>query len=154
MEHPIQGMMDIAMSKIKNMVDVDTIIGDPVVAEDGTMIIPISKVTFGFGAGGSEFTPKNKAAEKNENLFGGGCGGGASVNPVAFLVINGGNVRLIPMSSGSSPLDKLVDLVPDLIDKINGAISSIGEKRQKKEEKSTTVETVEIVQEESGTEAE
>jgi sporulation protein YtfJ len=153
MEHPIQGMMDIAMSKIKNMVDVDTIIGDPVVADDGTMIIPISKVTFGFGAGGSEFTPKKASAENSDNLFGGGCGGGASVNPVAFLVINGGNVRLIPMTSGSSPLDKLVDLVPDLIDKVNGAVSSMVEKRQKKE-KSTTVESVEIIEEESSTEAE
>lgn len=153
MEHPIQGMMDIAMSKIKNMVDVDTIIGDPVVADDGTMIIPISKVTFGFGAGGSEFTPKKASSENSDNLFGGGCGGGASVNPVAFLVINGGNVRLIPMTSGSSPLDKLVDLVPDLIDKVNGAVSSMVEKRQKKE-KSTTVESVEIIEEESSTEAE
>ncbi len=132
-EHPIQGLMDTAMSNIKAMVDVNTIVGDAVTAPDGTLIIPVSTVSFGFGAGGSEFSPKQQTGA--DSLFGGGCGGGAKVKPIAFLIVNNGNVRLMPVSGESSPVDKLIDLVPDLLDKMNGAISGAAKKFCDKKDK-------------------
>jgi sporulation protein YtfJ len=136
-EHPIQGLMDTAMSNIKSMVDVNTIVGDPVTAPDGTLIIPVSTVSFGFGAGGSEFAPKNNTMTQGASgsLFGGGCGGGAKVKPIAFLVVGNGNVRLLPVSQNSSPVDKIIDLVPEMVDKMNGAICSAAQKLADKKEK-------------------
>ena len=137
--HPIQGLMDTAMSNIKAMVDVDTVVGDAVTAPDGTLIIPISTVSFGFGAGGSEFSPKNSSNAARDALFGGGCGGGAKVKPIGFLVVSGGNVRLLPVTQSSSSADKLVDMIPEMLSKVNGAISGaaskIAEKKEKKAEK-------------------
>lgn len=140
-EHPIQGLMDTAMSNIKSMVDVNTVIGDPVTAADGTLIIPVSTVDFGFGAGGSEFAPKQNTITNGEKnaLFGGGCGGGAKVKPIAFLVVSNGNVRILPISQNSTPVDKIIDLVPEMVDKVNGAInvaaSKFAEKKANKTEK-------------------
>lgn len=140
-EHPIQGLMDTAMSNIKSMVDVNTIVGDPVTTADGTVIIPISTVSFGFGAGGSEFAPKKDSITSiaDNSLFGGGCGGGAKVRPVAFLVVGNGNVRLLPVSQSTSPVDKIIDLVPEMVDKVNGALcdaaSKLADKKEKKAEK-------------------
>ncbi|MBQ1965499.1 MAG: GerW family sporulation protein [Clostridia bacterium] len=113
-EHPIQGLMSTAMENIKNMVDVNTIVGDPVTTPDGTVIIPISKVSFGFAAGGSEFSPKSG----KDGLFGGGSGGGVSIQPIAFMVVGNGHVRLMPVDSANRPIDKLIDYVPDLVDKL------------------------------------
>jgi len=136
-DHPIQGMMDTAMSNIKSMVDVNTVVGEPVTAPDGTLIIPVSTVGFGFGAGGSEFEPKKGTITSGaeSSLFGGGCGGGAKIKPVAFLVVSNGNVRLLPVSQTSSPVDKIIDLLPEMMDKVNGAISSAAEKMGKKKAK-------------------
>ena len=127
-EHPIQGLMDTAMSNIKAMVDVNTIVGDAVTTPDGTVIIPISTVSFGFGAGGTQFDAKKEAITSSEPMFGGGCGGGANVKPVAFLVVNGGNIKLLPISEKVTPVDKLVDMVPEVVDKVNGAFSGIVDK--------------------------
>ena len=100
---------------------------------DGTMIVPISKVSFGFGGGGCEFDrKKNDTQSLDDKNFGGGMGGGASVDAMAFLVINNGNVRLIPMEGGSSPVDKLIDLVPEVVDKVNGFFA---ERRERKAQK-------------------
>lgn len=143
MEHPIQGLMDTAMKNIKAMVDVDTIIGDPVTTPDGSVIIPISTVSFGFGAGGSEFSPKSNAVPGGDSLFGGGCGGGANVKPIAFLVMSGGSVRLLPVSDSASPMDRLVDLVPEVLQKMNCAVSGIAKKmsgKEKKQDENTTSE--------------
>ena len=116
MDHPIQGLMQTAMQSIKQMVDVNTIVGDPITAPDGTIIIPVSKVAFGFAAGGSEFNAKNASAQ---NPFGGGSGAGVSINPVAFLVVGeGGDVRLLPVTSTNTTLDRVVSMVPDLIDRL------------------------------------
>lgn len=140
-EHPIQGLMDTAMSNIKAMVDVNTIVGDAVTAPDGTLIIPVSTVSFGFGAGGSEFAPKQGTITQSANnaLFGGGCGGGAKVKPIAFLVVSNGNVRLMPVSQSVSPADRIIDMMPDVINKLNGAISGAAQKiadaKEKKAEK-------------------
>lgn len=137
-EHPIQGLMDTAMSNIKAMVDVNTIVGDPVTTPDGTVIIPISTVSFGFGAGGTQFAPKNNTAISQEAMFGGGCGGGANVKPIAFLVVGGGNIKLLPISDKVTPVDKIIDIVPEVVDKVNGAFSGAFDKvmgiRSKKKE--------------------
>ena len=125
--HPIESLMLTSMSSIRDMVDVNTIIGEPIESIDGMTIIPISKVSFGFVAGGSEFTTEameGYSKKDEEELvqyrlpFGGGAGAGASINPVAFLVIQNGNARLLPMEH-SSAIDKLIDYVPDLIEKVN-----------------------------------
>ncbi|MCH5184651.1 MAG: GerW family sporulation protein [Oscillospiraceae bacterium] len=126
-KHPIDGLMDTAMSNIKSMVDVNTIVGKPICAPDGTIIVPISKVGFGFGAGGSEFGAKKDTptAGNDGSMFGGGCGGGASISPVAFLVVSGGSIRLLPMDGSSSPIDRVIDMVPDMINKVNGIIKDM-----------------------------
>lgn len=116
------------MSNIKSMVDVNTIVGDPVTTPDGTVIIPISTVSFGFGAGGTQFAAKSGTIAPNEPMFGGGCGGGANVKPIAFLVVGGGNIKLLPISEKVTPVDKIIDAVPDVVDKVNGAVSGVLEK--------------------------
>lgn len=134
MNHAIQGLMDSAMNNIKSMVDVDTVVGDAVDCGNGTVIIPISNVSFGFGAGGSDFSPKSGSAV-SEKMFGGGCGGGATVKPAGFLVVSNGNVRYLPVAGGASTLDKIVDLMPDMIDKVNKTIIDIKDKKKAKNEK-------------------
>lgn len=130
-EHPIEGLMHSAMSSIKEMIDVDTIIGDPIYTENGISIIPISKVSFGFVSGGSEFkgetineyTKREKEEEIQYKLpFGGGSGAGVTLNPVAFLVINQDNVKLLPIDH-SSAVDRLLDYVPDLMERVNEVLS-------------------------------
>lgn len=141
-KHPIDGLMDTAMSNIKSMIDVNTIVGKPIYTPDGTIIVPISKVGFGFGAGGSDFgEKKNTPTEGNkENMFGGGCGGGASISPIAFLVVSGGSIRLLPMNGTASPVDRIIDMVPDMINKVNDVIKDIsGTKGEVGEEKNTDI---------------
>ena len=119
--------MSAAMSSIQDMVDVNTIIGDPIETNNNIVIIPISKVCFGFAAGGSEFNEETideyNRKEKEEMVqyklpFGGGSGAGVSINPVAFLVVQEGNVKLLPVNH-SSAIDRLLDYVPDLFEKVN-----------------------------------
>lgn len=130
-EHPIENLMMTTMSSIQNMVDVNTIIGEPIQAQNGITIIPISKVSFGFAAGGSEFcgealkeyNKRDKEEEIEYKLpFGGGAGAGISIHPVAFLVVQDNNVKLMPVDHESC-LDKLLDYVPDLMQKINEMFS-------------------------------
>lgn len=119
-EHPIENLMVTAMSSLRDMIDVNTILGDTVETVDGTSIIPVSKVTFGFAAGGSEFNTNklNKFSENAKLPFGGGSGAGVNISPVAFLVAKEGNVKLLTVKA-DGPLDKLVDYVPDVINKIS-----------------------------------
>ena len=130
-EHPIEGLMLTAMSSIQDMIDVNTIIGEPIETSNNIVIIPISKVCFGFAAGGSEFkgetideyTKKDKEEEIQYRLpFGGGSGAGVTINPIAFLVIQSNNVKLMPVNHTSS-LDKLLDYMPDLIEKTNNMMN-------------------------------
>ena len=123
-EHPIEGLMLTAMNSIQDMVDVNTIIGEPIETSNNIVIIPISKVSFGFAAGGSEFNEETIdeyiKKEKEEQVqyklpFGGGAGAGVTINPVAFLVIQEGSVKLLPVNH-SSALDRLLDYVPDLFE--------------------------------------
>lgn len=149
-EHPIQGLMDTAMSNIKSMVDVNTIVGDAVNTPDGTVIIPISTVSFGFGAGGTQFAAKTDSVAPIEPMFGGGCGGGANVKPIAFLVVGGGNIKLLPISDKVTPVDKIIDIVPEMVDKVNGAVSGafdkfMGVRSKKKEDTKTGKATAQFV---------
>ena len=135
-EHPIQGLMNTAMQSIKDMVDVNTIVGDAVTTPDGTVIIPVSKVAFGFAAGGGEYGGDIDFAcsesctcdsdDKDEDTaviapvkypFAGGSGAGVSINPVCFLVVSNGNIKLLPIDCNQA-IDKLLDMVPSLTNKI------------------------------------
>ena len=126
-QHPIENLMLTAMNSIKDMVDVNTIIGEPIETSNNTIIIPISKGGFGFAAGGSEFKGETideyTKREKEEAIqyrlpFGGGSGAGVSIAPVAFLVVQPNNVKLLPVEHCSA-IDRLLDYVPDLMEKAN-----------------------------------
>ncbi len=132
MNNPIECLVSEAMKNIKGMIDVNTIIGDVVTTPDGTTIIPVSRVAFGFGAGGSEFGDANADASKK---FGGGSGAGVSINPVAFLIVNKDQVRILPVDNAISTVDRIVDAVPDVMTKLNKFLSERAEKKQKKQEK-------------------
>jgi sporulation protein YtfJ len=123
-EHPIQGLMGVTMDKIREMVDSNTIIGKPIVTDDGTTILPVSKVSFGFGTAGIDFNGKNPA---NKDLFGGGTGAGVSIAPVAFLVVKDGYVRTIQLSDTSNNIDRALSLLPELVDKVSAMVKSKGE---------------------------
>ncbi|MBR5773688.1 MAG: sporulation protein YtfJ [Clostridia bacterium] len=105
-------LFGITTEKIKAMVDVDSILGTPIKIDDVT-IIPVSKVTYGFGSGGSDFATKN-----NPDLFGGGGGAGITIAPVAFIVVSNGDVRIKPISTGDDPLERAITLIPDAVDKL------------------------------------
>lgn len=124
-EHPIQGLMGTTMQKIREMVDVNTVVGDPITIPDGTVIIPVSKVGFGFAAGGSDFPSKQP-----KDLFGGGSGAGISIQPLAFLVICNGDVKILQMDNSKNTGDRMVTMVPEVIDKIADLFSK-GEKGKK-----------------------
>jgi sporulation protein YtfJ len=116
-EHPIQGLMKTAMESIKEMVDVNTIVGDAVETPDGNVIIPISRVSFGFAAGGGDYQQKNGEGGGENLPFAGGSGAGVSVQPVAFLVVGQGQVRLLPVDSRAL-YDRLIDLAPQLLQQL------------------------------------
>ncbi len=119
-EHPIQELMSVTMDKIRQMTDSNTIIGKPIKTEDGATIIPVSSVSFGFGAGGSDFNGKNNA---NKDLFGGGSGAGVAIKPVAFLVVKDGLVRTIQLSDTSNSVDRALTMLPELVDKVSALLN-------------------------------
>ena len=133
MEHPIEGLMKTAMQSIQDMVDVNTIIGEPIETTNGMVIIPISKVNFGFAAGGSEFSGETideyKRKDKEEEVqyrlpFGGGSGAGVSINPVAFVIVCQDSIKVMPIEH-TSAIDKLMDYVPDLMQKATSVINKV-----------------------------
>lgn len=143
-EHPINGLMETAMQSIKDMVDVNTIVGEPVESKDGTVIIPISKVSFGFGAGGSDFGQKN--INNSDANFGGGSGGGATIEPVAFMVVGKEQIKLMPIEKNTSPAQDIIDSVPSLVDKVINAFKKRKDKPEKTEVKEAdNAEKVETV---------
>lgn len=127
-EHPINDLMGVTMEKIREMVDVNTIVGTPITCADGATIIPISKVSYGFASGGSDLP-----AKVEKDLFGGGSGAGISIQPVAFLVILNGEVKLMQLSIDASTPNALINLVPDVMEKISGFMSSRNDKNPKAE---------------------
>ena len=125
------GILATAIDKIKDMVDCQTIIGDPIDAGDGIKVIPISKVTYGFASGGSDF-PSKSAKE----LFGGGGGAGVTISPVAFLVINKGEVSVMYICEGSeSSAERIIGMVPDVVNKVGDIVNKFnGDKKENKDD--------------------
>lgn len=143
-QHPIEGLMTTAMENLKDMVDVNTIIGDPIESPDGSVIITVSKVGFGFAAGGSEFNggqgKKQSDSEDSQSSslpFGGGSGGGVSITPTAFLIVNNKGVQMIHLDENTHLYEKLLDVAPQAIEKIQEIIkdSKSSEKKDKKDDK-------------------
>ncbi len=112
-EHPIEGLMDVTLEKIKSMVDSNTIIGNPINMPDGTLILPVSKVSFGFASGGSDFPSKT-----SKQLFGGGGWSGVSISPIAFLVVRGNSVRMLQLADTSNSVDRAIGMMPEMVDKV------------------------------------
>lgn len=136
--HPISDLMTETMAKIKEMVDVNTIIGNPIVAADGTTVIPVSKVSFGFGAGGSEFSSKHAAAG-SPLAFGGGSGAGVTVSPVCFLVIGkDGSANILGINAqASDTVDRLVEMIPGAINKVSNFVSGFKGKTDEETEETS-----------------
>lgn len=127
MSKNLPNMLDSTIAKIREMVDSNSVIGTPITTADGVTIIPVSKISVGVGGGGSDFVSKN--VNKQDNPFGGGAGGGVKVTPVAFLVVKEGSVRVLPIPNpANTTADRIVEQVPDLLDKIAGFIDSRMEK--------------------------
>ena len=130
MNHPLSEMISSTMGKIKDMIDVNTVIGQPIVSGDVT-IIPVTKVTIGYGSGGSDFATKNYPASR-DNAFGGGAGAGINITPIAFLIQRGENVRILPVAEpASTSVDRIIEMIPDLLDR---AQAFVDEKKAAKEE--------------------
>ncbi len=128
MSQNLPNMLENTIAKIREMVDVNSVIGTPITTPDGVTIIPVSKVSVGFGGGGSDFVSKHP--NKQDNPFGGGAGAGVNVTPIAFLIVKDGNVRMLPVAApASTTADRVVDLVPDFLDKVSNFIDSRTEKK-------------------------
>lgn len=139
----LNNMMNTTMENIRQMVDVNTIIGEPVICPDSTVIIPVSKVSYGFASGGSDLPSK---ANPQKEYFGGGSGAGVSIQPVAFLVVNNGQVKMLNMEFDGA-VDRVISMVPDIADKVGELFKKMGKKKDKDED----VEEEEITVTESKT---
>ena len=129
MSQNIPNMLENTIAKIREMIDVNSVIGNPITTADGVTIIPVSKVSAGFGGGGSDYVSKN--ANKQENPFGGGAGGGVSVTPIAFLIVKDGNVRMMPVAApANTTADRLVEMIPDTLDKVSAFIDNHTKKNE------------------------
>ena len=128
-EHPISGLMEVTLEKIRQMVDSNTIIGNPINTADGTTILPVSRVSFGFASGGSDFV----SSRAPKDLFGGGSGAGVTITPVAFLVLQQGSVRMIQLADvrNGSSVDRALNMLPDLVDRVSGFVANRGGKADK-----------------------
>ena len=155
-EHPIEGLMLTAMNSIEDMIDVNTIIGEPIETSNGIVIIPISKVSFGFAAGGSEFKGETideyKKQDKDESIqyrlpFGGGSGAGVNINPISFLVVQQDKVKLLPVNH-SSCVDKILDYIPEVMEKLE---DMVGTKEDKNNIKENSKEKIKSMHEQNDT---
>ena len=122
-EQSASGILGTSIEKIKDLVDVSTIIGEPIKISDSIQIIPVSKVTYGFASGGTDFPSKN-----NQELFGGGGGAGITITPVAFLVVNNGNVSVKYINAAEGSVERVIGMVPDLVDKASDVINQLKNK--------------------------
>ncbi len=114
-ENKVNNLMGVTMDKIKEMVDVNTVIGEPITTPDGATVLPISRVSYGFASGGSDLPSKSQPAA---GLFGGGSGAGITIVPIAFLVISNGNVRILQIEPYMGPVDRALEKLPELADKL------------------------------------
>ena len=123
MSQKLPNMLETTIQKIREMLDVNTVVGNPIQTPDGVTIIPVSKVSVGFGGGGSDFVSKNP--NKQDAPFGGGVGGGVKVTPICFLIVKDGNVRMMPVATpANTTADRIVEIVPDTLDKISAFIDN------------------------------
>ncbi|MGG5254774.1 GerW family sporulation protein [Neobacillus sp. SM06] len=138
-DHPIQGLMTTAMESLKEMIDVNTIIGDPVETPDGSVILTVSKVGFGFAAGGSEFKldqsqsssgNQGQGSSSQSHPFGGGSGGGVSITPIAFLIVNSHGVKMLHLDESTHLYEKILEVAPQAVDKIQQMFSKKDENNQ------------------------
>ena len=122
MAHPISDLMATTMAKIRDMMDANTGIGQPIEA-GGVTVIPVCKISIGYGSGGSDFAQKNQKPD-NPNAFGGGAGMGVTITPISFLVIRDGNVRMLSVDQPASTVtDRVIDMVPTVVDKVSEMVS-------------------------------
>jgi sporulation protein YtfJ len=143
-DHPIQGLMTTAMESLKEMIDVNTIIGDPVETPDGSVILTVSKVGFGFAAGGSEFVldgggggssqGQGQAQGQKQHPFGGGSGGGVSITPIAFLIVNSQGVKMLHLDESTHLLEKILDLAPQAVEKVQQMFAKKDTEQKKQSE--------------------
>jgi sporulation protein YtfJ len=145
-DHPIQGLMTTAMESLKEMIDVNTIIGDPVETPDGSVILTVSKVGFGFAAGGSEFVldgggggggssqGQGQGGGQKQHPFGGGSGGGVSITPIAFLIVNSQGVKMLHLDESTHLLEKILDLAPQAVDKVQQMFAKKDTEQKKQSE--------------------
>ena len=125
MSQKLPNMLESTIQKIREMLDVNTVVGTPIETQDGVTIIPVSKISVGFGGGGSDFANKT-----GENPFGGGVGGGVKVSPVCFLVVKDGNVRMLSVPTpANSTTERIVEMIPDTLDKITAYLDSRKEEK-------------------------
>ncbi|MBP1968901.1 sporulation protein YtfJ [Virgibacillus natechei] len=130
-EHPIQGLMTTAMENLKGMVEANTIIGDPVESPDGSVIIPVSKLGFGFAAGGTEFNSTNtQDSNEAEMPFGGGSGGGVSITPVAFLIVSDQGIKMVHLDQSTHIYEKMLEFAPQVVEKVQEIIREAGNKKE------------------------
>ena len=127
MSEKLPNMLESTIQKIREMVDVNSVVGEPIHTPDGVTIIPVSKVSVGFGGGGSDFVNKSGG----ENPFGGGVGGGVKVTPICFLIVKEGNVRMMPVAvPANTTADRIVEMIPDTLDKISAFVDSKTQKTE------------------------
>lgn len=145
-EKPVQELMASALEKMRDLVDSNTVIGTPIHTQDGTTILPISKISFGFVSGGTDFATKTQ-----KDLFGGAASSGGSVTPVGFLVIKDGSVKLLQLAEGGATLDRLINMMPEVIDRIEGFVASkTGKKDTTTKTSAETAKTVADINEIEG----
>ncbi len=126
MAHPVSDLMSSTMAKIREMMDANTVVGKPIEV-GGVTVVPVCKISIGYASGGTDFAQKNQKSDK-ENSFGGGAGMGVNVTPISFLVINEGSVRIISAEQpASNTVDKVIDLVPNVMDKVS---TMVGKKKK------------------------
>lgn len=133
-EHPIQGLMTSAMENLKSMIEVNTIVGDPIESPDGSFIIPVSKLGFGFAAGGSEFQAGDQG-ESSSLSFGGGSGGGVSITPIAFLIIGKKGIKMVHLDENTHLYEKILQQTPQLMEKIQKMLKDEDDEKGRKPEK-------------------
>ncbi|WP_025718275.1 GerW family sporulation protein [Paenibacillus sp. 1-18] len=121
-EHPLQSFIETVKDHLKDMVNVNTTIGEPVVVSDGTIIIPVCKVSYGFAAGGRDLDKRNQESTRGMPSFGGGMGGGASVTPLAIIIIGKMGVQTVYLDNSPTVYDKILDMAPHLLDKLHKLI--------------------------------
>lgn len=130
-ENQLNGFLGVTMDKIKEMVDVNTVIGDPIPTQDGTTVIPISRVSYGFASGGTDLPSK---VQPNKGLFAGGSGAGITITPIAFLAVKNGSVRILQIEPYFSPVDRALEKIPDVMDKLTALVQNFRGEQPSQEE--------------------